>query len=85
MSDSAFRRLLRDPSLSAVAAGFVTVPVGFTRSVAIVFQAVQALGAPSGMAVIRASGRPVPVSPAGGGRARRPAGASATVRLLSLA
>jgi len=34
-----------DLSLSAVAAGFVTVLVGFTSSAAIVFQAAQALGA----------------------------------------
>lgn len=38
-------RLLRDQSLSALAAGFVTVLVGFASSVAIVFQAAQALGA----------------------------------------
>jgi benzoate membrane transport protein len=37
--------LLRDLSLSAVAAGFVTVLVGFTSSAAIVFQAAQSLGA----------------------------------------
>jgi len=36
---------LRDLSLSAVVAGFVTVLVGFTSSAAIVFQAAQALGA----------------------------------------
>ncbi len=35
----------RDVSLSAVTAGFVAVLVGFTSSVAIVFQAAQALGA----------------------------------------
>ncbi len=45
MSASTFRRLLRDQSLSAIAAGFVTVLVGFASSVAIVFQAAQALGA----------------------------------------
>lgn len=40
------RRLwLRDLSLSAAVAGFVAVLVGFTSSVAIVFQAAQALGA----------------------------------------
>lgn len=37
--------LLRDASLSAIAAGFVTVLVGFTSSVVIVFQAAQSLGA----------------------------------------
>ncbi len=37
--------LLRDVSLSAVVAGFVTVLVGFTSSAVIVFQAAQALGA----------------------------------------
>ena len=45
MSGSTFQRLLRDQSLSAIAAGFVTVLVGFASSVAIVFQAAQALGA----------------------------------------
>jgi benzoate membrane transport protein len=39
------RRLSRDLSLSAVTAGFVAVLVGFTSSVAIVFQAATALGA----------------------------------------
>lgn len=39
------RKLTRDFSLSAVAAGFVTVLVGFTSSAVIVFQAAQALGA----------------------------------------
>ncbi len=39
------RNLRRDFSLSAVAAGFVTVLVGFTSSAVIVFQAAQALGA----------------------------------------
>lgn len=39
------RRLLRDASLSAVTAGFVAVLVGFTSSVAVVFQAATALGA----------------------------------------
>jgi len=39
------RSLLRDASLSAIAAGFVTVLVGFTSSVVIVFQAAQSLGA----------------------------------------
>ncbi len=37
--------LLKDFSLSAVIAGFVTVLVGFTSSAVIVFQAAQALGA----------------------------------------
>ena len=45
MSGSSSSRLLRDFSLSAVAAGFVTVLVGFTASAVIVFQAAQALGA----------------------------------------
>jgi len=40
-------RLLRDFSLSAVVAGFVTVLVGFTSSAVIVIQAAQALGASS--------------------------------------
>ena len=39
------RSVVRDASLSAVAAGFVTVLVGFTSSVVIVFQAAQSLGA----------------------------------------
>ena len=39
------RSLLRDLSLSAIVAGFVTVLVGFTSSAAIVFQAAQSLGA----------------------------------------
>jgi benzoate membrane transport protein len=39
------RHLLRDVSLSAIAAGFVTVLVGFASSAAIVFQAAQSLGA----------------------------------------
>ena len=39
------RRLIRDASLSAVTAGFVAVLVGFTSSVAVVFQAATALGA----------------------------------------
>lgn len=38
-------RFLRDLSLSAATAGFVAVLVGFTSSVAIVFQAAQAFGA----------------------------------------
>ncbi|MDQ8020381.1 MAG: benzoate/H(+) symporter BenE family transporter [Moraxellaceae bacterium] len=38
-------RLWRDASLSAIAAGFVTVLVGYTSSVALIFQATQALGA----------------------------------------
>ena len=37
--------VLRDLSVSAIAAGFVTVLVGFTSSAAIVFQAAQSLGA----------------------------------------
>ena len=45
MNASFFERLLRDQSLSAVAAGFVTVLVGFASSVVVVFQAAQALGA----------------------------------------
>jgi len=44
-SPSEPRRLLRDVSLSAVAAGFVTVLVGFTSTAAIVFQAAESLGA----------------------------------------
>jgi benzoate membrane transport protein len=39
------RSLARDASLSAIAAGFVTVLVGFTSSAVIVFQAAQSLGA----------------------------------------
>ncbi len=39
------QRLWRDQSVSAIAAGFVTVLVGFASSAAIVFQAAQALGA----------------------------------------
>src|SRR5690606_39432429 len=38
-------RFFRDLSLSAATAGFVAVLVGFTSSVAIVFQAAQAFGA----------------------------------------
>jgi benzoate membrane transport protein len=38
-------RFFRDVSLSAATAGFVAVLVGFTSSVAIVFQAAQAFGA----------------------------------------
>ncbi|WP_428421416.1 benzoate/H(+) symporter BenE family transporter [Methylibium sp.] len=41
------RRFLNDFSLSAATAGFVAVLVGFTSSVAIVFQAAQAFGATS--------------------------------------
>ena len=37
--------MVRDVSLSAAAAGFIAVLVGFTSSVAIVFQAATALGA----------------------------------------
>ena len=40
-------RFFRDVSLSAATAGFVAVLVGFTSSVAIVFQAAQAFGATS--------------------------------------
>lgn len=39
------RQLLADLSASAIAAGFVTVLVGFTSSAALVFQAAQSLGA----------------------------------------
>jgi len=39
------RAMLKDVSFSAVVAGFIAVLVGFTSSVAIVFQAAQALGA----------------------------------------
>jgi len=39
------QRVWRDQSVSAIAAGFVTVLVGFASSAAIVFQAAQALGA----------------------------------------
>jgi benzoate membrane transport protein len=42
---SGFMRFFRDLSLSAATAGFVAVLVGFTSSVAIVFQAAQAFGA----------------------------------------
>jgi benzoate membrane transport protein len=45
MTNTPPRHLLRDLSLSAVAAGFVTVLVGFASSAVIVFQAAQALGA----------------------------------------
>ena len=38
-------RFFKDLSLSAFTAGFVAVLVGFTSSVAIVFQAAQAFGA----------------------------------------
>ena len=41
------RHLLKDLSLSAIAAGFVTVLVGFASSAVIVFQAAQSLGASS--------------------------------------
>lgn len=41
-------RLWRNQSVSAIAAGFVTVLVGFASSAAIVFQAAQALGATPG-------------------------------------
>lgn len=43
-----FVRVLRDASFSALAAGFVTVLVGFSSSAVIVFQAAQALGASQG-------------------------------------
>ena len=39
-------RFFKDLSLSAFTAGFVAVLVGFTSSVAIVFQAAQAFNAP---------------------------------------
>ncbi|CAN4277534.1 benzoate/H(+) symporter BenE family transporter [Pseudoxanthomonas sp. LjRoot125] len=42
---AASRHLLKDLSLSAIAAGFVTVLVGFASSAVIVFQAAQSLGA----------------------------------------
>ena len=45
MTTNPFNRFARDFSLSAIAAGFVTVLVGFTASAVIVFQAAQALGA----------------------------------------
>ena len=43
--ESPSRHLLKDLSLSAIAAGFVTVLVGFASSAVIVFQAAQSLGA----------------------------------------
>ena len=45
MTSNRFASFARDFLLSAVAAGFVTVLVGFTASAVIVFQAAQALGA----------------------------------------
>jgi benzoate membrane transport protein len=45
MNSSPPRHLLKDLSLSAIAAGFVTVLVGFASSAVIVFQAAQSLGA----------------------------------------
>ena len=45
MMSSVPSRLLRDLSLPAIAAGFVTVLVGFTSSAAVVFQAARSLGA----------------------------------------
>jgi benzoate membrane transport protein len=45
MTSSRLAAFARDFSLSAVAAGFVTVLVGFTASAVIVFQAAQAMGA----------------------------------------
>lgn len=45
MSAVAKRSLLRDLSLPAVVAGFITVLVGFASSAVIVFQAAQAVGA----------------------------------------
>lgn len=45
MIRSASVSLFRDSSVSSIAAGFVTVLVGFASSAAIVFQAAQALGA----------------------------------------
>jgi len=47
-AESPFARLWRDNSVSAIAAGFVTVLVGFASSAAIVFQAAQAMGATPG-------------------------------------
>ena len=44
-SEKAEMSFLRDLSLSAVVAGFVTVLVGFTSSAVIVFQAANAVGA----------------------------------------
>jgi benzoate membrane transport protein len=40
-----FKQLLDDVSISALIAGFVVVLVGFTSTIAIIFQAAQALGA----------------------------------------
>jgi benzoate membrane transport protein len=45
MASNPFAQFARDFSFSAVAAGFVTVLVGFTASAVIVFQAAQAMGA----------------------------------------
>ena len=45
MNSTPSRHLLKDLSLSAIAAGFVTVLVGFASSAVIVFQAAQSLGA----------------------------------------
>lgn len=45
MNPTPSRHLLKDLSLSAIAAGFVTVLVGFASSAVIVFQAAQSLGA----------------------------------------
>ncbi len=45
MTSNPFARFVRDFSLSALAAGFVTVLVGFASSAVIVFQAAQSLGA----------------------------------------
>ena len=45
MNSNPSRHLLKDLSLSAIAAGFVTVLVGFASSAVIVFQAAQSLGA----------------------------------------
>ncbi|MBL8257426.1 MAG: benzoate/H(+) symporter BenE family transporter [Pseudoxanthomonas mexicana] len=45
MNSTSSRHLLKDLSLSAIAAGFVTVLVGFASSAVIVFQAAQSLGA----------------------------------------
>ncbi|NMR24822.1 benzoate/H(+) symporter BenE family transporter [Pseudoalteromonas sp. NEC-BIFX-2020_015] len=42
---SLFKNIVQDVSLSAINAGFITVLVGFTSSVVIVFQAAYALGA----------------------------------------
>ena len=48
MTETTHRSLLRDVAPSAIAAGFVTVLVGFASSAVIVFQAAQSLGATPG-------------------------------------